>query len=345
MPPKFRVGIIGCGIAAQFFHAPAYRLLQDLIEVIAIADPNPENRNLVQAILPNLVKQYTSLETMFETEQVDMADIMLPHNLYADVIPRVAHYCRNILVEKPFARTLQDAQKILASTSGLNFSVVHNYIYGRRYKNALEVIASGKIGTPFMVRLENLNTGMASINPSLTTPWRNQSEGAGRGTFHDHGFHLVYLARALMGSEVIAVSASMGNYYKEGDALDTAVVTLFHENGGMSILLDGKLNNQEPEEVEEVLGTKGTLKINPVTDTMEKFKIDLQNLPRNEVLKNSPYASSTAACIMDFVNSVLTSKKLPVTADEAYRNLYITLAAYESYDQKRVVEIPKNLLI
>lgn len=341
VPSKFKVGLIGCGSAAQFFHAPAYRLLQEKIEVVAVADPNYENRGLVEKILPNSVKAYDSFEAMLGAEVVDMVDIMLPHYLYADIIPKVVSYCRNILVEKPFARTIQDADKILAATRQSNFSVVHNYLYGRRYQNALKTIASGEIGSPFLVRLENLNTGMNSIDPSLKTRWRTDSMMSGGGTFHNHGYHLVYLARALMGTDVIAVSAAMGNYYEKGDTLDTAIVILFHENGGMSVLMDGRLNNQQTEEIEEILGTKGTLRIDFNPEPMERFKKNLRDLPRHEALQNSPYAHSTAACIADFVNAVRYGRKPPVTPEEAYRNLVITLAAYESHDRGRKIEIPK----
>ena len=109
---------------------------------------------------------------------------------------------------------------------------------GRRYQAALEAIRSGSIGKPALVRLESLNTGMETIDPSLQIPWRNDSVLAGGGTFHDHGYHLVYLARMLMGSEVASVSATMGSYGGHGDTLDTAVVTLRHKSGGMSILMD-----------------------------------------------------------------------------------------------------------
>lgn len=339
-PYKFKVGIIGCGKAAQFFHAPAYRLIQEQAEVIAIADPNSENRELVKKILPNSVRVFDSFEEMLRTVDIDMVDVMLPHGLYVHVIPRVARYCRNILVEKPFAKTKQDAEIILAATQESNFSVVHNYLYGRRYKKAIEAIASGKIGTPFLVRLENLNTGMSSIDPSLTTQWRGDSSMSGRGTFHDHGYHLVYLARALMGAGVIAVSAAMGNYYEEADTLDTAIVTMFHENGGMSILLDGRLNNQQTEEIGEVLGTGGTLKINFNVESMQRFKESLHNLSRHEALINSPYAYSTATCIRDFIDAIQNGRKLPITPEEAYKNLVITLAAYESHDRGRRIEIP-----
>ena len=172
--PICRVGLIGCGIAAQFFHAPAYRRLAGTARVIAIADPNSANRQLVQEILGYGVQQYASPEDMLRHEDLDLVDVMLPHHLYVDVVPRIVERCRSMLLEKPFARTLDEAKIILEATSSVPFSVVHNYLYGRRYKQALEAIRVGDIGQPFLLRLENLQTGMTSIDPDLSTDWRTK---------------------------------------------------------------------------------------------------------------------------------------------------------------------------
>ncbi len=124
--PICRIGLIGCGIAAQFFHAPAYRRLAGTVRVIAIADPNSANRQLVQGILAHGVQQYASAEDMLLHEDLDLVDIMLPHHLYVEVVPRIVAKCRSMLLEKPLARTLDEAKTILEATRNVPFSVVHN---------------------------------------------------------------------------------------------------------------------------------------------------------------------------------------------------------------------------
>jgi len=215
-----------------------------------------------------------------------------------------------------------------------------NYLYGRRYKQALEAIRVGDVGQPFLIRLENLRTGMTSLDPSLSTDWRTNSRQSGPGTFHNHGYHLVYLARALMGSEVESVSATMGNYFEKGDTLDTAIVTLRHANGGLSVLVDGRLQKQNTQEVEEVLGTKGTLRLSFDPHSLDKFRSALSKMPRVEALKQSPFARSTADCISDFIGTIRDGRRPPVSGEEAYRTLQITLAAYESHEKGMFVRTP-----
>ena len=333
-----RVGIVGCGLAAQFFHAPAYRLLGDIAKVVAIADPDTTNREMVRNILPTLVEAYASYEEMAECEPLDVLDIMLPHHLYAAAVKYLAPYRTAIMLEKPFARSLQEAQKILSVAQTNFLSVMHNYRYGRRYQAALEAIRSGSIGKPALVRLESLNTGMETIDPSLQIPWRNDSVLAGGGTFHDHGYHLVYLARMLMGSEVASVSATMGSYGGHGDTLDTAVVTLRHKSGGMSILMDGRLRG-DTVAVEEVFGTKWMLTIPYDPLPLQHFKTLLASVPRATALQQSPYARSTAAGLRDFFEAFRAGAPAPTTLADALQNLRIVLAAERSNERKTDIYI------
>lgn len=46
MPRRLAVGLIGCGNIAVNHHAPAYRELADLCEVVAVADPTLSRRTL-----------------------------------------------------------------------------------------------------------------------------------------------------------------------------------------------------------------------------------------------------------------------------------------------------------
>lgn len=335
---QIRVGIVGCGLAAQFFHAPAYRLLTDVATVVAIADPNADSRALVKNILPAVPAEYRSYEEMAQREEIDMFDIMLPHHLYEAAVKHLAPYGTAIMLEKPFARTLEEAGAILDAAQGNFYSVVHNYLYGRRYQEALLAIRRGTIGTPLLVRLESLNTGMETIDPSLQTPWRNQSALAGGSTFQDHGYHLVYLARALMGSEVSEVSATMGAYGGHGDTLDTAIVTLRHKNGGMSVLMDGRLRGRTIA-VEEVFGTEGMLTIPYDPEPLLHFKNLLASSPRAIALRQSPYARSMAVCLRDFIDAFLMGMCAPTPPADALRNLHIALAAQQSHEEGRIIRV------
>jgi UDP-N-acetylglucosamine 3-dehydrogenase len=337
-----KVGLIGCGLAAQFFHAPAYRLLTPEIEVVAVADPNRENRELVKKILPGRVTGYNSFRDMYRNEIFDLVDVMVPHNLYADIIPEIANKIKNILVEKPFATTLEEATKILDSTKDNNFSVVHNYLYGYRYKKTLEQIAKGEIGNPFFVRLENLNTGMHTADSSLEEGWRANSSLSGPGCFHDHGYHLVYLARALMGSEIVSVNATMKNYSGKGDNQDTGVVILNHENKGTSVLIDGRLrNNPTTTVIEEILGDKGTITLPSVKHLKDYFEKGFKEKSRYEVLQRSPFAKSVSNAIKDFVDSIKSGSSPPITPQKAYNTLAVVLAAYESHNQGQIIFVDR----
>lgn len=334
-----KVGLIGCGTAAHFFHAPAYYSLKG-IEVVAIADPDEKNRNLTVDILGNNPNQYEDAIEMLRKERLDFVDVMLPHHLYVSMIPKIAIYTDNILIEKPFATSLDEAQQILESTQGKRVSVVHNYLYGFKYQQALEKIhgANSITGPPFCVRLENLRSGMQTLDPSLDLNWRGNMK-SGYGSFHDHGYHTVYLARALMGSEIKSVTAIMANYSKKGQNYDFGSINLEHENGGTSIILDGRLLNSTSIIVEEIIGSKGTVIIPESKHLKPHFDNLFSNYPRYEALRKSPFGISTSAAIKDFAKSIQDNTEAPISFESARRTLAVTLAALESVKESRKIEL------
>ena len=103
--------------------------------------------------------------------------------------------------------------------------------------------------------------------------------------------------------------------------------------------MDGQLHSQQTVAVEEVIGDRGTLVIESVSYAAEDFKKRLQTMSRHEALRSSSFAYSTAACIRDYVTAIMAGKRSPVPVEEAIRNLRVVFAAYESYTQKRVVEV------
>ena len=106
------------------------------------------------------------------------------------------------------------------------------------------------------------------------------------------------------------------------------------------MLVDGRLQKQNSQEVEEVLGTEGTLRLSFDPHSLDEFRSAFSRVSRVEALKQSPFARSTADCISDFIGAVQDGRRPPISGEEAYRTLQITLAAYESHEKRMVVRTP-----
>lgn len=103
---KIRVGVIGVGHVGQH-HARIYRDLPG-VELVGIADSNPEQLQQVHGLLE--VPAFDDYRTLFG--RVDAVSIAVPTHLHTSIARECLEQGIDILVEKPLAETLAEAQQL-----------------------------------------------------------------------------------------------------------------------------------------------------------------------------------------------------------------------------------------
>jgi predicted dehydrogenase len=167
---SLRVGIAGCGAVAQRHHLPALRAARGLQAVCAFdADP------VAAAALGLPVA--TSLDELIE--RVDLVAVCTPPETHADVAVAALDANRGVLVEKPLAMTLADADRILAAAAG-------------------RLAATG-----FQLRCHRRLPARAGAVHGV---WSGSGVGAA-GVLLDRAVHHVDLWRALLDDEVASAHA------------------------------------------------------------------------------------------------------------------------------------------
>ena len=107
---KYKVGMVGCGRQGTQ-HARGFTL-NPLTEVVAIADPDPENLKL--ACKRFNARGYGSAEEMFASEELDIADCVLPVQANPEMVVLSARSgVKAIVSEKPIAASLADADRMV----------------------------------------------------------------------------------------------------------------------------------------------------------------------------------------------------------------------------------------
>jgi len=141
---KYKVGVIGAGNMGNN-HIRVYSELPG-VDLVAISDVNPETSNdLATKYIANFYYDYTK---MIETEELDIVSICVPTNLHYEV----AKYCLekkiNVLLEKPIAANIEDAEELLelSKTNNVKLLVGHIERFNPAVKKVKEIIDSGKIG-------------------------------------------------------------------------------------------------------------------------------------------------------------------------------------------------------
>jgi predicted dehydrogenase len=101
---KVNVGVIGLGWISNV-HLNVLKKIPE-VELIAVCARTEEKARRA-AIEYGAKKYYTNYEKLLEDNEIDMVDILLPTELHAEAIIKALEAGKNVIVEKPIARTLE----------------------------------------------------------------------------------------------------------------------------------------------------------------------------------------------------------------------------------------------
>src|SRR5262249_25947718 len=150
---RWRIGLIGCGWAGQQ-HARALRAMGDRGQLCALADVDTQlARELAKEWrTPAWTANYRELLTRPE---IDAVSLCLPHSLHAPVAIQAAQAGKHVLVEKPLATTLKEADAMIAAaqSAGVCLMVAENVRFDPVYLRAIELIRAGSLGELFLIRI------------------------------------------------------------------------------------------------------------------------------------------------------------------------------------------------
>lgn len=336
----FKLGIIGCGRVVELGHIDALKSLSDEVQVIAISDPFEERLEVISKLLDiENSKCYNDHQKMLEEENLDFVDIAVPHFLHKEILIACAKAKVNIIIEKPLATTLEDADLMLEAVeqNNVNLCVLHNYRYDSPASRALELIKEGRIGKPFLIRSEGLGgshwPGVSSYDPD----WRLKSSRSGGGCLLDNGYHNIYLSCEMMQSPVKSVYARTGTFVQDIDVEDTAILLLNHENGGTSSIQVSWGVKAGGVAVNEIHGDKGSISFTKEGRPLSVFSNQTSQWEYPDLTAKSK--NGFTGLMHDCFEAVREGKPVPTDGKEARRNLEIILAAYESARTGKVVEV------
>lgn len=130
---RMRVGIVGCGEAAQILHLPSLYQLADKFVVTALCDVS---QTILQGVGDhwNVGKRFQDYRELVQQEDVDIVLVANPNAYHADVTLAAIAAGKHVLVEKPMCVTFREADAIIAARQ--KAGVVVQVGYMRRYAPA-----------------------------------------------------------------------------------------------------------------------------------------------------------------------------------------------------------------
>lgn len=142
-----KVAVIGCG-AMGLMHLHCYKELSEKVQVIAVADADPNKTKSAVAISGADTKIYSDANVLIEQEKPDVIDICLPTFLHARFAKAAMEKGCHVFLEKPVCLTPEEAEMLLETQSkmGVKVQVGHVVRFFKAYKWLKETAVSGKYG-------------------------------------------------------------------------------------------------------------------------------------------------------------------------------------------------------
>ncbi|MFN3836544.1 MAG: oxidoreductase [Brevundimonas sp.] len=211
------VAIVGYGLAGQTFHAPLIGATPGL-RLTAVVSSRPE---AVHADLPD-VEVLPDLDGALARYDIGLIVVATPDALHADQSIAALQAGKSVVVDKPFAATLADAEAVAAVAKDAPgvFSVFQNRRWDADFLTLRRLIAEGEVG-----EIAVFESHYDRFRPTVTDRWKDQRDG---GVWADLGPHLIDQAAQLFGTP-IGVYADLQAQRVGATAIDYAHVLLRYD--------------------------------------------------------------------------------------------------------------------
>ena len=280
-----RLGIVGPGLIWRNAHEPAIRQL-DAFRVSALCARSDASQEWAAASYPD-VPFYRDYREMVVSPGIDAVVVLTPIPMNAPVAMAALQAGKDVLLEKPMARTLDEGRSLLDAvrTSSMKLWVLEQFAYGCRARRIAEILQSGQIGNVVLSDMVNhswFDPAKHSVRGYGSTAWRINPEFI-LGTLFDGGHHPLALQAQLFGEPawVDATGASLRDAYGDYDH----VLTHSYYDSGMQSVFSHASHLGGQRNYWHIRGTDGLLSV--YRDRIETERNDggktVEPAPRNDM--------------------------------------------------------------
>jgi myo-inositol 2-dehydrogenase/D-chiro-inositol 1-dehydrogenase len=344
---KVKVALCGAGVIADI-HMESYARFVPDAEVAAIYSRDA-GRAAAFANRHGIARSYADLDRMLAEAECDVVDICLPNFLHAQVAIAAARRGKHVIVEKPLAVTLEQADAMIAACreSGTYLMYAEELCFAPKYERVRRLIEEGAIGSIYMLKQGEKHSGPHS-------GWFWDVDRSGGGVLMDMGCHAVGWFRWMLGRrpEIKSVYATLSTVlHKERTrGEDNSLMVIEFADGVIGVAENSWAKLGGMDDRIEVYGTEGvtyadlftgnsalTYSENGYGYAMEKAGTTKGwTFTIFEEAFNQGYPQE----LHHFIECVKTGAKPWVTGEDGRAVLEVLYAAYESARAGRKVELP-----
>ncbi|MDY6366162.1 MAG: Gfo/Idh/MocA family oxidoreductase [Oscillospiraceae bacterium] len=344
-----KYALIGCGrIAVNHIKA----VLNNQLELVAVCDILPEKMEalLAKYDLQNdaSIARYTDYKKLLaEHPELQLISIATESGLHAEIALACIDAGVNVIIEKPMAMNMADADEIIRRSEAKHVKVAacHQNRFNVAVQELRHALEAGRFG-----RLSH-----GSIHVRWNRDHSYYDQAAWRGTWAQDGgclmnqcIHGIDLLRWMLGDEVEEVyGATRRQFHDYLEAEDVGLAVVKFKNGAIGTI-EGT-TNVYPKNLEETLyvfGEKGTVKLGgtstnniDVWNFADESDADAKNKGLQEATSNV-YGNGHTSLFADMVDAIEHDRKPYVDAVAGRNALEMVLAIYKSQKTGLPVKLP-----
>jgi len=328
------VGIIGAGRIGRVHAAHLVHRIPEA-NVVAVADIIEEAARKAAADfgIPNVFQDHRAI---VEDERIEAVIICSSTDTHAQIIQEAAEAGKHIFCEKPIALDLPSIDRALEAVekAGVKLQVGFNRRFDPSFRRVRELVASGALGTPHILRITSRDPAPPPIEYIKVSG----------GIFLDMTIHDFDMARFLIGSEVEEVFA-MGGVLVDpaigevGD-IDTAIVTLRFANGTLGAIDNSRRSVYGYDQRVEVFGSAGMAMVsNKTPDNVVLSDAEGVHSAKPLYFFVERYTEAYVEEMRAFMRCILEDTPPPVTGIDGRIPVVMGYAARKSYEEGRPVRL------
>lgn len=338
-----KFALVGCGRIAKR-HAELLGLNQIQGAVLsAVCDIVPEKAQHFGERFD--VPYFVNIDSMMNSREIDVVAVLTPSGCHAEHVVQLAHYKKHIVVEKPMALTLSDADTMIKTcdANGIKLFVVKQNRFNVPVRKLRETLEAGRFG--------KLVLGTTRVRWCRKQDYYDQDKWRGTwsldgGILANQASHHVDLLEWMMGS-VDSVFAKSTTALADIETEDTAIVVLKFTNGALGVI--EATTAARPKDLEgsiSILGENGTVEIGGfAVNQIKTWAFTNESALDRDVITNfsvnppNVYGYGHQAYLNHVVECINGREAALVDGLEGRKSLELITAIYESVETGKEVEL------
>lgn len=296
------------------------------------------------------VPYFANMHEMLSEVAVDALSVLTPSGMHAEHVLELAPYGKSIIVEKPMALTLHDADQMITACE--------------KHKSPLFVVKQNRFNVPVVKMREEIERKslgrlvMGTIRVRWCREQKYYDQDSWRGTwqwdggvFTNQASHHVDLLQWTMG-EVESVFAKAGTFLVNTETEDTGIAVIKFKSGALGVI--EATTAVRPKDLEgsiTVLGEKGTIEIGGfAVNQIRHWNLSGQAERSAEIIQNysvnppNVYGYGHKAYYEDVVESIKDPHRKSISGHEGRKSLELIQGIYESIFQQKEIFFPFDAL-